>query len=329
MEKTLRQMIQVQNLSRSFGALQAVRGISFEVAEGEVFGLLGPNGAGKSTTIKMLVTLLAPHGGSIMVNGFDACRQKAEVRKSIGIIFQDPSLDDRLTAVENLYFHARLYHIPRESIQERIDHALEVMGLEDRAGSLVQTFSGGMKRRLEIARGILHTPKILFLDEPTLGLDPQTRHLLWKHLKQLQELEKLTIVLTTNYIEEAEICQRIAVLDFGRIIALDTPNALKHRLGSELIILETDDNARAAELIQDRLKIEAEVRSRELVIAAADGAGIMRELFGLLGGSIRKVDIHGPTLEDVFIDLTGRTMRDEKASRVERMRRAAKMRRRI
>ena len=329
MEKTLRQMIQVQNLSRSFGALQAVRGISFEVAEGEVFGLLGPNGAGKSTTIKMLVTLLAPHGGSIMVNGFDACRQKAEVRKSIGIIFQDPSLDDRLTAVENLYFHARLYHIPRESIQERIDHALEVMGLEDRAGSLVQTFSGGMKRRLEIARGILHTPKILFLDEPTLGLDPQTRHLLWKHLKQIQELEKLTIVLTTNYIEEAEICQRIAVLDFGRIIALDTPNALKRRLGSELIILETDDNARAAELIQDRLKIEAEVRSRELVIAAADGAGIMGKLFGLLGGSIRKVDIHGPTLEDVFIDLTGRTMRDEKASRVERMRRAAKMRRRI
>jgi len=297
-------MIQVQNLSRSFGALQAVRGISFEVAEGEVFGLLGPNGAGKSTTIKMLVTLLAPHGGSIMVNGFDACRQKAEVRKSIGIIFQDPS-------------------------QERIDHALEVMGLEDRAGSLVQTFSGGMKRRLEIARGILHTPKILFLDEPTLGLDPQTRHLLWKHLKQIQELEKLTIVLTTNYIEEAEICQRIAVLDFGRIIALDTPNALKRRLGSELIILETDDNARAAELIQDRLKIEAEVRSRELVIAAADGAGIMGKLFGLLGGSIRKVDIHGPTLEDVFIDLTGRTMRDEKASRVERMRRAAKMRRRI
>ena len=228
-------MIQVVDLVKRFGALQAVREISFQVKEGELFGFLGPNGAGKTTTINILCTLLAPTSGKAFVAGYDVFQQPTAVRRSIGIIFQDPSLDERLTALENLKFHAMLYHLPRKKTAERMEMLLKMVGLSERHGDLVKTFSGGMKRRLEIVRGLLHYPKVLFLDEPTLGLDPQTRNHIWNYVKELRQKEGLTLFLTTHYMEEADQCDRIAIMDEGKIIALDTPAAFKQRLGSDTL----------------------------------------------------------------------------------------------
>ena len=228
-------MIQVENLVKRFGALQAVRGISFQVKEGELFGFLGPNGAGKTTTINILCTLLTPTSGRALVADHDVVRYPTEVRRSIGIIFQDPSLDERLTALENLKFHAMLYHLPRKKTEERMEMLLDMVGLSDRRHDLVKTFSGGMKRRLEIVRGLLHSPKVLFLDEPTLGLDPQTRNHIWSYVKELRGKEGLTLFLTTHYMEEADQCDRIAIMDEGKIVALDTPTAFKQSLGSDTL----------------------------------------------------------------------------------------------
>ena len=228
-------MIQVENLVKCFGALKAVRDISFQVREGELFGFLGPNGAGKTTTINILCTLLTPTSGKALVAGHDVVQYPTEVRRSIGIIFQDPSLDERLTALENLKFHAMLYHLPRKKTAERMEMLLEMVGLSERRDDLVKTFSGGMKRRLEIVRGLLHYPKVLFLDEPTLGLDPQTRNHIWNYVRELRQKEGLTLFLTTHYMEEADQCDRIAIMDEGKIIALDTPAAFKQRLESNTL----------------------------------------------------------------------------------------------
>jgi len=228
-------VIQVVDLVKRFGALQAIRGISFQVKEGELFGFLGPNGAGKTTTINILCTLLTPTSGRAFVAGHDVVQYPTEVRRSIGIIFQDPSLDERLTALENLKFHAMLYHLPRKKTGERMEMLLDMVGLSERRHDLVKTFSGGMKRRLEIVRGLLHYPKVLFLDEPTLGLDPQTRNHIWNYIKELREKERLTLFLTTHYMEEADPCDRIAIMDEGRIVALDTPAALKQRVGCDTL----------------------------------------------------------------------------------------------
>lgn len=227
-------MIRVQNLVKRFGDFTAVNDISFEVPKGEIFAFLGPNGAGKTTTIKMLTTLLPPTGGSLELNGLDPARQQNEVRQQFGIVFQDPSLDQDLTAAENLDLHGVLYHVPKKVRRERSEMLLRLFELWDRRDTLVKQFSGGMKRRLEIARGFLHTPRILFLDEPTLGLDPQSRNQLWTHVKRLNETEQVTVFLTTHYMEEADrVAHRIAVIDHGRIVAIGTSQELKERTGKE------------------------------------------------------------------------------------------------
>ena len=227
-------MIRVQNLVKTFGDFKAVDNVSFEVQQGEIFAFLGPNGAGKTTTIKMLTTLLRPTSGSLTIDGLDPTRDQTKVRQSFGIVFQDPSLDGDLSAYENMDIHGVLYHVPRRARHERTEILLKLFELWDRRDTQVKKFSGGMKRRLEIARGFLHTPKILFLDEPTLGLDPQSRNQLWTHVKHLNQTEGVTVFLTTHYMDEADrVAQRIAVIDHGKIVALGTPAELKQQTNSE------------------------------------------------------------------------------------------------
>lgn len=226
-------IIEVKNLTKKFGEFTAVNDISFDVKKGEIFAFLGPNGAGKSTTIKMLTTMLRPSYGEIILNGFNPVSQSNEVRKSFGIVFQDPSLDDELTAYENMEFHGVLYGVPKKLRRERTEQLLKFVDLLDRNDSLVKNFSGGMKRRLEIARGLLHHPKILFLDEPTIGLDPQTRNHLWNYLKELNKTEGITVFFTTHYMEEAEkIADRIAIIDHGKLLTIDTAEKLKENTGT-------------------------------------------------------------------------------------------------
>ena len=229
-------MIEVQNLVKSFGEIQAVRDISFSVDQGEIFAFLGPNGAGKTTTIKMLTTLLRPTSGRIAIDGLDPMTHQNEVRKRFGIVFQDPSTDDELTAWENMDLHGALYSVPRRIRAERSERLLKLFELWERRNDPLKQFSGGMKRRLEIARGLLHTPKIIFLDEPTLGLDPQTRNQLWAHVKKLNDEERVTVFLTTHYMEEAErVARRIAIIDHGRIVAQGAPSELKAQTGSDTL----------------------------------------------------------------------------------------------
>src|SRR6059058_1031121 len=244
-------VVAVEDLVKQYGsgkhAITAVKGVTFDVHAGEIFGFLGPNGAGKSTTISMLCTLLTPTAGVARVAGIDVARDAAAVRQRIGLVFQDPSLDDQLTARENLEFHAFIYSVPAPDRKRRIDEMLAMMQLADRASSAVKTFSGGMKRRLEIARGMLHQPQILFLDEPTLGLDPQTRRNIWTHLNELRSTKGVTIFMTTHYMDEAEYCDRIAIIDRGKIVALGTPEELKQMVGGDVVTItstQPDDAAR-------------------------------------------------------------------------------------
>jgi ABC-2 type transport system ATP-binding protein len=243
-------VIRVQNLVKSFGSSKAVNDVSFHVGKGEIFAFLGPNGAGKTTTIKMLTTLLRPTSGTLQIDGLDPTHHQSAVRQSFGIVFQDPSLDSELTAYENMDIHGVLYHVPRKVRHERTETLLKLFELWDRRDAFVKTFSGGMKRRLEIARGFLHTPKILFLDEPTLGLDPQSRNQLWTHVKHLNQTEGTTVFLTTHYMEEADrVAHRIAVIDHGSIVAQGTPAELKQQTGSETLeqafLALTGSNVRA------------------------------------------------------------------------------------
>src|SRR3954453_2876559 len=227
--------VEVRGLAKSYDDVEGVRGIDFDVEAGEVFGFLGPNGAGKSTTINMLCTLAKPTGGSATVAGHDVVRERDAVRRNIGLVFQDTTLDPYLSAEQNLRLHAELYGVPRELVAPRMRQVLEMVGLWERRGSRVRTFSGGMKRRLEIARGLLHSPRVLFLDEPTIGLDPQTRRSIWGYIRELKAREDITIFLTTHYMDEAEYCDRIAIMDRGRIIVLDTPEALKASVGRDRV----------------------------------------------------------------------------------------------
>ncbi|MEN9980011.1 MAG: ATP-binding cassette domain-containing protein, partial [candidate division WOR-3 bacterium] len=275
--------IEVDRLSKSFRGLVAVDHISFAVNEGEIFGFLGPNGAGKTTTVRMLCTLTRPSAGTARVAGWDVTREPNQVRKAIGIIFQEPSLDDRLTARENLRFHAMIYKVPKAEAGIRIARALEWMGLSSRADELVRNFSGGMKRRLEIARALLHTPQVLFLDEPTLGLDPQTRNRIWERLLALRAENRMTLFLTTHYMDEAEYCDRIAIIDYGRIIALGTPAELKTRLQGDQVVLMTADNLRAATEIRRLYGIEIAFDREKLRFQVADGAQFVPRLVRELG----------------------------------------------
>ncbi len=311
-----------------FNSLVAVNEVSFEVPAGQVFGFLGPNGAGKTTTISMLCTLLKPTSGRAAINGYDVLLEKRQVRKSIGLVFQDPSLDERLTALENLQFHAVAYKVPRALRKERISEVLDMVSLTDRADSRVETFSGGMKRRLEIARGLLHYPKVLFLDEPTIGLDPQTRNYIWEYIEDLKRREGITIFLTTHYMEEAEHCDRIAIIDLGNIIALDTPKNLKDSVGGDIIRLETeDDEAARSELLGKFPDLDMTGEPEcGLCFRVYKGEQFVPVLIRELSAEILSVNVHRPTLDDVFLKLTGKEMREEGADDKGRLRSSMRQR---
>ena len=311
-------VIEVDHLSKKFGELTAVDAISFTVGAGSIFGFLGPNGAGKSTTIKMLATLLKPTSGRATLAGFDVATRPDDVRRSIGVVFQDPSLDVRLTADENLEFHAMLYGVPRDVFKTRAEQVLTMVDLLDRRSSIVMTFSGGMKRRLEIARGLLHHPKILFLDEPTLGLDVQTRRAIWQHVKKLRDEVGITVFMTTHYMDEAEICDTIAIVDHGKIQAIDTPVALKRQLGGDTIVvggdaaLETD--------LAARYQVQVRSAGGEFHFQIPSGAEFIPRLMTDFAGRITSVQVKQPSLEDVFIKLTGHAIRAEEGSAMDLMR---------
>ena len=319
-------IIEVKNLTRRFKELVAVNNVSFTIRKGEIFGFLGPNGAGKTTTINMLITLLKPTGGQAVVNGFDVQKDKDRVRSLIGIIFQDPSLDDKLTARENLRFHAWLYKVSSDKMKNRLNEMLRMVELEKREKSLVDTYSGGMKRRLEIARGLLHYPKVLFLDEPTLGLDPQTRAHIWEYILKLRKQEDITMFMTTHYMDEAEYCDRIAIMDNGKIIALDTPANLKKTIGGDVITLKTDNNNQAIEEIKEKFNLEAKTKDGELMITKEGGEEFIPKLFSQLVVKVLSINIRKPTLNDVFLKLTGHEIRDEEASVQDKARKQYRMR---
>jgi len=306
--------IEVESLAKRYGELDAVRGVSFTVPPGEVFGFLGPNGAGKSTTINMLCTLARPTAGSARVSGFDVVRQRDDVRRHIGLVFQDPTLDVLLTAAQNLRLHAELYDIEPSAIPGRIDQMLAMVDLTERRDQPVRTFSGGMKRRLEIARGLLHSPRVLFLDEPTIGLDPQTRRAIWHYIRALQASEGTTIFMTTHYMDEAELCDRIAIMDRGEIVVLDTPEALKASVGADRVVLGTVDDEAAIAALRDRFGIEATTAEGAVTFHVAGGEAFVPRLFAELGVAITSVTVARPTLDDVFLRYTGSTLRDAEAS---------------
>ncbi len=307
-------MIRVDGLSRRFGRLEAVKEISLSVEEGEIFGFLGPNGAGKSTCINMLCTLLRPTSGHATVNGFDIVQQQSQVRRSIGLVFQDPTLDEYLTAEENLRFHAYAYGVAANVREERLYELLTMVELWERRKSRVSTFSGGMKRRLEIARGLLHHPRVLFLDEPTLGLDPQTRRRIWSYIHELRHKEMLTIFLTTHYMDEAENCDRIAIIDRGEVVALDTPERLKDAVGEDTISLRTEDNEGAALELQARYGVGVWFENGLLRFAIPHGEEFLPEFIRTASHPVLSCRIERPSLDDVFLKLTGQALRDEDVS---------------
>jgi ABC-2 type transport system ATP-binding protein len=307
-------IIRVENLTKKFGDITAVDGISFEVREGTIFGFLGPNGAGKTTTINVLCTLLGPTSGSTYINGHDCMKEPARVRESIGLVFQDTTLDKDLTAYENLVFHAYLYSVRKSEIKERVEDALQFIGLYERRDDLVKKFSGGMKRRLEVARGLIHRPRVLFLDEPTLGLDPQSRTNLWESISKLPKKHNVTVFMTTHYMEEAEVCDSIAIIDNGRIIAEGSPDELKKTVGGDVIYLKTTDNKKSIEILKDELDLDASLKDGELYITAQKGEACIPELIRTLADMVVSVRLQRPTLNDVFLNLTGKAIRDEEVS---------------
>jgi ABC-2 type transport system ATP-binding protein len=309
-----RPAIEVSDLRKSFGEIEAVRGVSFEVATGEVFGFLGPNGAGKTTTINMLCTLARPTAGSARVAGHDVVRERDDVRRHIGLVFQDPTLDGYLTAEQNLRLHAELYGVDAALVPDRMRQVLEMVGLWERREATVMTFSGGMRRRLEIARGFLHSPRVLFLDEPTIGLDPQTRSSIWSYIAQLQEREEITIFMTTHYMDEAEFCDRIAIMDQGEIVALDTPEALKAQVGADRVRIQTEDDDAAIAVLAERFGLEATMSEGAVTFFVPSGEEFVPRLFAELGIAIGSVSVSRPTLDDVFMSHTGTTIRDAEES---------------
>ena len=309
-------IIEAKGLTRRFDGLVAVDHIDLDVEEGEIFGFLGPNGAGKTTTIKMLTTLLKPSEGEAKVCGYDVVKQPDLVRRSIGVVFQEPALDDQLTGRENLDFHARLYGLNKREREERIEEVLKLVGLADRADELVKNYSGGMRRRLEIARGFVHHPRILFLDEPTLGLDVQTRRAIWSYIMKLNKKEGITIFLTTHYLEEADkLSDRVAIIDRGKILAVDSPRKLKDMIGSDVITLRCSEPNRLKNILEsiswvrdvkrhgEKLSIYVEIGETKIpkIIKIAEENGIR----------ISSITLREPTLEDVYLNFTGKTIREE------------------
>ena len=317
--------VTVRGLAKRYDEVEAVAGIDFDVIAGETFGFLGPNGAGKSTTIGMLCTLVRPTGGRATVAGHDVVAERDEVRRNIGLVFQDTTLDGYLTAEQNLRLHAELYGVPKSAVPDRMRQVLDMVGLWERRTSRVMTFSGGMKRRLEIARGLLHSPRVLFLDEPTVGLDPQTRSSIWGYIRELKAREDITIFLTTHYMDEAEYCDRIAIMDRGEIIVLDTPEALKASVGRDRVMLGTDDDDAAIAALRDRFGLEATMHEGLVTIAVESGGEFVPRLFADLGVPIKSVSVSRPSLDDVFMSYTGTTIRDAEATASDRNRNFARM----
>ena len=306
--------VEVRNLCKTFAEVEAVRDVSFDVVRGEIFGFLGPNGAGKTTTINMLCTLARPTSGSARVAGHDVVRERYDVRRNIGLVFQEPTLDGYLTAEQNLRLHAELYGVEAEAVAGRMRQVLEMVGLWERRGSPVQTFSGGMRRRLEIARGLMHSPRVLFLDEPTIGLDPQTRSSIWRYIHELQRAEEITIFMTTHYMDEAELCDRIAIMDHGEIVVIDSPEALKAGVGADRVRIETDDDGAAIAALAASFGIEAGRSEGAVAFFVASGEAFVPRLFAELGVGIRSVSVSRPTLDDVFMTHTGTTIRDAESA---------------
>ncbi|OGP30757.1 MAG: ABC transporter ATP-binding protein [Deltaproteobacteria bacterium GWC2_42_11] len=304
-------IIQVQNLVKKYNGITAVNGISFEVRQGELFGFLGPNGAGKTTTINILCTLLSATDGTAIVNGYDCKKKSSDVRASIGLVFQETTLDNDLTAYENLKFHCYLYNMKRKETEERIKEVLQVVELYDRKDDLVRRFSGGMKRRLEIVRGLLHRPKVLFLDEPTLGLDPQTRMNIWAFIDNLRRKEGITVFMTTHYMDEAEVCSRIAIIDHGNIIACGTPDELKKKIRGDTVYIKTSDDAKAFDEIERGFDIRAARLKDGIALNVESGEKFIPKIFEALTTEILSINLKKPTLDDVFINLTGREIRED------------------
>jgi len=315
--------ISVSALIKKYGDIDAVRGIGFEVAPGETFGFLGPNGAGKSTTIKILCTLADPTSGTARVAGHDVVKERDTVRRNIGLVFQDTTLDSYLTGEQNLRFHADLYGVPKVAFAPRLRQVLEMVGLWDRRASVVSTYSGGMQRRLEIARGLLHAPRVLFLDEPTVGLDPQTRVSIWEYINELKGREDITIFLTTHYMDEAENCDRIAIIDHGKIVAIDTPAALKASIGKDRVQISTADDPAAIRALAEVFGVEAAMHEGLVTFSVESGELFVPRLFAGLPVAIQSVSVSRPSLDDVFMSYTGKTIRDAEASVVDRNRRIA------
>lgn len=319
--------IEIAGLTKQFNGFAAVDGISLTVEAGEVFAFLGPNGAGKSTAIKMLCTLLKPTSGRALVDGYDVVSRPDDVRSSIGIVFQDSSLDNYLTADQNLRFHCKIYHVPKAVREERIRAVLDLVDLSGRRFDLVRNFSGGMRRRLEIARGLLHRPRVLFLDEPTIGLDPQTRHYVWEHILQLREKGDVTIFMTTHYMDEAEYADRIAIIDRGKIVASGTPVELKRQIGGDIVILSTSDDRLAVQELKDIFGLEARLTRDGLTLEVRDGDDFIPRAVKALTPGIRRISTRRPSLDDVFLSLTGRAIRIEAPGNFAGGRVGARMRR--
>ncbi len=323
----------VKNLERKFGKFTAVDKVSFTVKSGEIFGFLGPNGAGKTTTINMLSTLISPTSGEAKIAGYDIKKNRDDVRKSIGIVFQDPALDSNLTGKENLDFHGIIYGLGKDEREKRIKEVLKLVELEDKANVLVDKYSGGMKRRLEIARGLMHQPKVLFLDEPTIELDAQTRRKIWDYIKKLRKETNLAIILTTHYMDEADyLCDRIAIVDHGKIIAMDTPKKLKDILGGDVVCLVSQKNQK--ELVSELKKLKyiksIKAHDGEVCLTLKSGEKKIPELVDMAEKKKIKIDsvnLSKPSLEDVFLHFTGRKIRDEEGNNVDKMRRMMKARR--
>jgi ABC-2 type transport system ATP-binding protein len=303
--------IRAVGVRKSYPGVEAVRGIDLTVAQGETFGFLGPNGAGKTTTIAMLCTLVTPTAGRIEIAGHDTRTAPDRARRELGLVFQETTLDGDLTAEENLRFHADLYSLPRATLPARVDAMLDLVGLVARQDTLVRTFSGGMRRRLEIARGLLHRPRVLFLDEPTIGLDPQARAALWTHLGEVREREATTLFLTTHYLDEAERCDRVAIIDDGRIVAQGTPAELKSVVGADRVDLRTGDDAAAATALRTRFGVKAVVGPHGVRVEADDGARLVPRLCAGLDVPVYEVTVTRPSLDDVFLHHTGHRIRDE------------------
>jgi ABC-2 type transport system ATP-binding protein len=305
-------VIKTEALTKKFGKIAAVNELNLEVEEGEIVGLLGPNGAGKTTLISMLCTMLKPTSGRAWVNGFEIVKEPGKVRKSIGIVFQQASVDDLLTGRENLELHNLLFGVPKAIRKQRIDEVLSIVNLEKRADDFVNTYSGGMRRRLELARGIMHHPKILFLDEPTLGLDPQTREHIWEYIKELAVKECMTIMLTTHYMEEAEqLCDRVAIIDYGKIVVLDSPDALRNSVAGDVVKIK--QKIPAIEKIRKlEYVMKAEEKDGMLYISIKDASKHLQDLLSNTG-PIDFVEVRRGSLSDVFLHYTGREIREGEA----------------